>query len=228
MIDIVRASFNFDTPAPPEDDLIAYARRVFDKMDAAAEGLLPFEDYSLYLAVEEGSVKGFGKVAVYASAFVTCVAQYGSFIQGLEIIKRQGNDVAQAIIRAASGDEMMQNIPIRTRVDAGKVARLKRLFVKVRDREIGPEEATQQALTVLDPTKTELPPDAQTKIAVAFRSLRLNPEQLPLDLEIRENAVPPYIPTPRQKKSMPAEQHLLVVIERKEKLSQPLFRKKYR
>jgi len=68
MIDIVRAYFNLDTPAPPEDDLIAYARRVFDKMDAAAEKLLSFEDYSLYLAVEEGSVKGFGKVAVYARA----------------------------------------------------------------------------------------------------------------------------------------------------------------
>jgi len=228
MIDIVRASFNFDTPAPPEDDLIAYARRIFDKMDTAVEELLSFEDYSLYLAVEEGSVKGFGKVAVYASAFVTCVAQYGSFIQGVEIIKRQGNDVAQAIIRAASGDEMLQHIPIKTRVDTRAVSRLERLFVKVRDREISPEDATLRALAVLDPTKTELPPEAQCEIAIAFGSLRLNPEQLPLDLEIGEKTVPPSIPTPRRNKPITAAQHLLVVIERKEKLSQPRFRKEYR
>lgn len=33
-------------------------------MDAVTEELLPLDDYSLYLSVEEGSIKGFGKVGV--------------------------------------------------------------------------------------------------------------------------------------------------------------------
>src|SRR6185369_4912042 len=100
-----------------------------------------------YLAVEEGSVKGLGKVAVVVSALYMGIAQYGSFIQGVEIIKRQGCAVARAVVSAASDDGIVQHAPKpRTRVDAGAASRLERLFVKVRDREIGPEEATRRAL----------------------------------------------------------------------------------
>ncbi|MBE0585760.1 MAG: hypothetical protein IH612_18610 [Desulfofustis sp.] len=229
MIDIVRTSFHFDTPAPPEEDLIAYARRVFDKMDAAAEELLLFDDYSLYLAVEEGSIKGSSKVAVLAATLYFGIGQYGSFIHGVETIARQGRAVARAVVSAASGDEMLQHVPKgNTRVDAGAASRLERLFVKVRDREIGPEEATLLALEILDPVGAELPHGAQQEIAAAFESIRLNPEQLSLDLGIEGESVPPSVPKPRPKRPMPAVPHLLVVIEREERHSQPRFRKEYR
>ncbi|BCO11606.1 hypothetical protein GEOBRER4_n3730 [Citrifermentans bremense] len=228
MIDIVRASFNFDTPAPTEDQLIAYARRIFDEMDAAVEEFLPFNDYSLYLAVQEGSVKGLGKVAVAASALYVGIAQYGSFIQGVEIIKRQGCAVAEAIVSEAAKNEIGNPLPKKhTRVDAGAVSRLERLFVKVRDREIAPEEATLKALQVLDPTGAELPPEAQQEIAVALESLETYPEQLSLDLGIEEEFAPSAVPIPRPKRPIPIEQHLLVVIERKKRRSEPRLRKKY-
>jgi hypothetical protein len=229
MLDIVRASFNLDIPAPPEDDLIAYAKRIFDKMDVATEEILPFEDYSLYLSVEEGSIKGLGKVMVYASALYTGIAMYGSFVQGVEIIKRQGKAVAQAVIDAASSDEMVKHAPKgNTRVSAGVVSHLEQLFVKVRNREIAPEEATRRALLVLNPTGAELSPEASLGIASAVESLRLNLEQLHLDLGADEDSVPPSDPTPRRQRPMPAEQHLVVVIERKERHGQPRFKKKYK
>jgi hypothetical protein len=119
--------------------LIAYARRIFEEMDSAAEEYLPFDDYSLYLSVEEGSIKGLGKVALCASALYAGIAQYGSFIQGVEILKRQGCAVAQAIVNAASKDLAVEQVLKKsTRADAGAASRLKRLFVKVRDREIEP------------------------------------------------------------------------------------------
>lgn len=228
MIDIVQAYFNFDTPAPPEDDLIAFARRIFDEMDAATEKYLPFDDYSLYLAVEEGSIKGRGRVAVLATTLYFGIAQYGSFIQGLEIIARQGRAVAHAVVCAASGDEMVKHVPKKTRVNAGAASLLERLFVKVRDREISTEEATQRAIDILDPTGAELPPEAQQKIATALESIRLNPEQLHLDLGQDEDSVPPSVPKPRRNRPMPAATHLFVVIERERKRSQPQFRKEYR
>jgi len=229
MIDIAHAYFYFDTPAPREDDLIAYARRIFYEMDAAVEKYLPFDDYSLYLAVEEGSLKGSSKVAVLAGTLYFGIGQYGGFIQGVETIARQGRAVARAVVGAASGDEMVQHLSKgNTRVDAGAVSHLERLFVKVRDREISPEEATRRALEVLDPTSAELPPEAQREIAAALESIRLNPEQLHLNLGIEEESVPPSGPTPRRKRPVPAAQHLLVVIEREEKRSQPRFRKEYR
>ena len=229
MLDIVRASFIFGTPAPPEEDLIAYARRIFDKMDAAAEEFLPFDDYSLYLSVEEGSIKGFGKVGVWVGGLYLAIGNYGGFIQGVETIKRQGSAVARAVVSAASSDVMVQHVPKgRTRVDAGVASQLEGLFVKVRAREIGPKEATRRALEVLDPTGAELPPEAPREIAAALESLRLNPEQLPLDLGIEGESFPPSGPAPRRKRPMPAEQHLFVVIEREEKRSQPRFRTEYR
>lgn len=229
MIDIARSYFYIDIPAPPEDDLVEYARRIFNEMDAAAEELLPFDDYSLYLAVEEGSLKGSSKVAVLATTLYFGIAQYGAFIQGLETIANQGRAVARAVATAASGDEMVQHVEKRhNRVDAGAVSRLERLFGKVRDREIGPEEATRQALEILDPTGEELPRDAQQEIASAFTSTKLNPEQLHLDLGIEEQSAPSSAPAPRRRRQMPATQHLLVVIEREEKSGKPKFRKEYR
>ncbi len=229
MIDIARAYFHFDTVAPTEDELIAYARRIFDKMDAAAENILPFDDYSLYLSVEEGSLKGSSKIAVVAYALYLGIGQYGSFVRGLETIAQQGRDVARAVITAASGDKMMQHMPKgTTRVDAGAASSLERLFARVRDREISPEEATRQVLEILDPTGTELPSDAQNEIATALKSIRLNPKQIQLDLETEEAPVPPSGPTQRRGRPMPDAQHLIVVIERKRKNSQPQFLKEYR
>lgn len=228
MIDIVRASFNFDTPAPPEDYLVAYARRIFEEMDSAVEEFLPFDDYSLYLAVEEGSIKGFGKVALYASALYAGIAQYGSFIQGVEIIKRQGCAVAQAIVSAASEDQAVEQVLKKhTRADAGAASRLKRLFEKVRDREIRPEEATLKAFEILDPTGTELPPEAHREIANSMESIEKHPEQLPLELGIPEEFDRPSAPSPRPKRPMPIQQHLLVIIERKKKRDEAQLRKKY-
>jgi len=230
LIDIVRASFNFDVPAPPEDYLIAYARRIFKEMDSAVEEYLPFDDYSLYLAVEEGSIKGFGKVALYtAAALYTGIAQYGSFIQGVEIIKRQGHTVAQAIVNAASKDQAVAQVfKKHTQTDAGAVSRLKRLFVKVRNREIGPEDATLKALEILDPTGTELPPEAHLNIAISMESLKKYPEQLSLELGIPKESSRPSTPSPRSRRTIPIQHHLLVVIERKKKLDEPQLHKKYR
>jgi hypothetical protein len=197
-------------------------------MDDATAEFLPFDDYSLYLTVEEGSVKGLGKVAVGAYALYLGIGQYGGFIQGVETIKRQGCTVARAVVTAASDDEMIQHIPkSRTRVDAGAATRIERLFFKVRDREISPEEATRRALDVLDPTGAELPPESHRDIADALKSLGLNPEQLSLDLGIEPASAPPSIPAP-QRKPMPASQHLVVIIERVRKRGNAQLRKTYR
>ncbi len=229
MIDISRAYFYFDTVAPSEDDLIAYARRVFDEMDAAAENILPFDDYSLYLSIEEGSLKGSSKIAVVVYALYLGIGQYGSFVRGLETIAQQGRAVARAVITAASDDKMVQHMPKgTTRVDAGAASSLERLFARVRDREISPEEATRRALEILDPTGSELPSEAQKEIATALEAIRLNPKQMQLDLETEESSVPSSGPTKRRGRPMPDAQHLIVVIERKRKNSQPQFLKEYR
>jgi len=228
MIDIVRASFNFDAPAPPEDQLISYAKRIFQEMDSAVEQYLHFDDYSLYLSVEEGSIKGVGKVALFAYALYEGIAQYGSFIQGVEIIKRQGCAVAQAIVDAASNDQVVEQVfKKRTRTDAGAASRLKQLFEKVRDREIGPEVATAKALEIMDPTGTELPSEAKQEIANSIESLEKYPEQLTLELDVPESCDNPSFPPPRQKRPTPIQQHLLVVIERKRRLDELEVRKKY-
>lgn len=229
MINVVRASFNIDTTAPPEDDLIAYARRIFNKMDAAAEELLSFDDYSLYLSVEEGSVKGLAKVAIIASTFINFIANYGSVIQGLETMERHGRALGRAIVAAASDDKMIQNAPrVNSRVEASAATRLKQLFVKVRDREIAPEDAAHRIMQALASTGDKLAPEDLRKLEAALESVQLNPEQLSLDLGAEEESIPPSAPAPPRNRHIPTLPHLLVVIEREEKSSQPRLRKEYR
>jgi hypothetical protein len=47
MPDVSRAYFHFDVPAPPEPELVSFARSVFNDLDRAADDTFPFPDYGL-------------------------------------------------------------------------------------------------------------------------------------------------------------------------------------
>jgi hypothetical protein len=88
MIELSRAYFRFEVPAPDEANLLAFARAVFQDFDRAADQLFPLPDYAVYVAVEEGSIKGGGKILAAAGAAYLAIAQFGSFVQGVREIDR--------------------------------------------------------------------------------------------------------------------------------------------
>jgi len=122
MPDVSRAFFRLDMPTPPEADLVAFARSVFADLDRTAEKLLPFPDYDLYVAVEEGSVKGGAKVWVTAGALYVAIGQFGSFIQGVREISALGRSVATRVINQVADDPRAGGARVRwSRRDSGAV-----------------------------------------------------------------------------------------------------------
>src|SRR5687768_5248849 len=69
-------------PSPPEDILEAYARSLFDSWARDIERTLVFDDYSLFMVVEEGSVSGRSVILVAAGLFINGLAKYGDVRAG--------------------------------------------------------------------------------------------------------------------------------------------------
>jgi hypothetical protein len=196
MIPVARAYFRFDIPAPPEDQLFLYARRLFSQLDGAAETLLPFDDYSLFIAVEEGSVKGGGKVMVRAAALVGLISGYGSFMQGLREVGATGRAVADYFVETAADEVPGEAVgPDWSHKDSGAVRRLENLFVRVRDRELSPEQAAELAVHLLS-RDDDLTDEATRQIEEAFQSTSRNPEQLEL-LPAPPTSIPDVPPPPK-------------------------------
>lgn len=98
MIGIGSTDIYIDTPKLSRKDLEEYSRSLFDQWEVYVDGNLELDDYSLSLSVEDGSVKAYGKIAVFSlSALYIGIGQYGSFISGLQTIKRQVNDVSEYV-----------------------------------------------------------------------------------------------------------------------------------
>ena len=89
MIDLGSTNFHIGVPSMPRQELRRYSTRLFDEWDEYVENTLKLPDYSLALEVEEGSVKGGGKIAVVLGALYLGIGNYGSFISGLQTIREQ-------------------------------------------------------------------------------------------------------------------------------------------
>jgi len=74
-------------PSLPPQDFESYSTNLFDEWEKSVERTLILPDYSISLEVEEGSIKGGGKIAVALSAPYFGIGNYGSFISGLETIR---------------------------------------------------------------------------------------------------------------------------------------------
>lgn len=73
------AAFNLQVESLSADDLKEYSGQLFDLWESQVESELGFlSDYSLYLRVEEGSLKGRGKICAALGAVYVFVSGYAS------------------------------------------------------------------------------------------------------------------------------------------------------
>lgn len=228
MIDISRAYFRFDMPAPPEPELLEYAQSIFDDLDRLAARLMPLPDYTVYVAVEEGSVKGGGKILAAAGVLYFGIGQFGSFVQGVRELRQIGEAVGEFFIEESAGKPLVRHEPLQwRRKDAGKVQKIDQLFKRVAAGEINPETGTRLTIALLD-ADDSLPPEAYAKIQEAFTSIQKDPEQLLLDLpgtQAPTDHNPP--PAPRPVPHVPTRR-LRIEIERESKYRDPKIKRTYR
>lgn len=187
MIDIGATDFSFAVPHLSERELQRYSLQLFDLWESSVESTLLLPDYALLLEVEEGSIKGQGRIAVALAALYFGIGNYGSFISGLQIIRAQVATVSDYLAEQA-GDQLGRGAgPAKVRKRSGTLGSLQRLFVKVQSGEITPEQATEEAKLLIGDDASDSP-QFMVSLEQALHQAPKFHEQVPLHLEGAEEA----------------------------------------
>ncbi|MEJ7138604.1 hypothetical protein [Amphibiibacter pelophylacis] len=189
MIDIGTTDFYFVVPSLSKRRLEKYTLQLFDRWEQSVERSLLLPDYSLLLEVEEGSIKGKGRIAAGLAAVYVDVSGYGSFIQGLQIIRDQVNTVSDALAETAEKQIWPSRSAARTRKRGETLGSLQRLFFKVQRGDITPEEATREAELLIGEDAKDSP-EFMSSLAESLAQAPKFHEQVPLPFESADDGHP--------------------------------------
>ncbi len=179
MIDIGSTNFYFSLPNVSEEELEKYSENLFDSWASTIDDTLAIEDFSISLEIEEGSVKGKGRILATAAAIYIAVGQWGSFCSGVQIIKSQIMAVSDFLIKEA---EVKINQPVglkRLRRSSGALGKIDVLFKKVQRGDITPEEAMLRTEMILS-SEDGIPPKLMKEIEDSFIGIPVFHKQIPL------------------------------------------------
>lgn len=145
MFDLGTTDFYISVPSMPRHEFEKYSTRLFDEWDQFVEQTLALPDYSLALEVEEGSVKGFGKITVVLGVLYLGIGNYGSFISGVQTIREQVSTAGDFLAKRAATPFGSNGSEPKVKKHGGSLARLQRLFLKVQRGEMTTEQAMSEA-----------------------------------------------------------------------------------
>lgn len=232
MIDLAITEFHIDVPALPKKEFQEYTTNLFDIWDSYVEKSLNINDYSVELYVEEGSIKGMGKVGAALGVIYAGICGYGSFIQGLDIIHGQVKSVSDYLAAHASSGFKAEGHPTKIRKHGGALSQLQRLFIRVQRQEISVEQAMIEADRLLG-EEARSNPDFINQLRSELSSAPKFPEQLDFsDLEEGEgiflpfegNTLPRPTRSPRPKPIPPPSQQFRIEVRRNSKNGERLIK----
>lgn len=149
MIDIGNTEFLIAVRSLAKDDFEIYSSRLFDTWDEYIEKSLSVPDYSISLEIEEGSIKGKGKIAIAVGALYLGIGNYGSFISGLQTIRGQVSYVSSKLVESALSPFGEGSVKTTYRNNGGALSHLHRLFQKVQKGELTADQAMREAERIL-------------------------------------------------------------------------------
>lgn len=206
MIDIGNTEFIVDVNSLSRRELERYASNLFDIWDGYIEQALRVPDYSISLDIEEGSIKGNGKIAAAVGALYLGIANYGSFMSGIQTISSQVSYVGNKLVENAVSPFDGDNVRTTYRNNGGALSQLNRLFRKVQNGELTAEQAMQKAENILG-AEGKASPEFSHGLYEAFQTAPKYLKQMPLfevdqseiklghDVENKRNS--PRTPTPK-------------------------------
>lgn len=224
MIDLGTTSFYMQVPSLPPKELEAFSTSLFDKWERSVEQGLSLNDYALALRIEEGSVKGLGKIAAALGAIYIGIGQYGSFIDGLHVIRSQVVAVSTALTDSASSGLLGANHAPRIRRSGATLAKLQTLFNKVQSGELSANAAMNEAKVLLGDEGAGAP-DFMAALRSALQNAPRFPHQMPLPYELPDDEVieldrPQRPQAPSQPRPVPPVDHFRVEVWRDSKKSE--------
>lgn len=182
MIDLGSTDFLIQVPSLPEDELAQLSTSLFDSWESFVGDSLAVPDYSLFLQVEEGSIKGVATVGALLYAVYMGIGNYGSFISGLKTINEQLIAAREYLAEEADRTFPCSESKTLVKKRGGSLATLQRLFIKVQKGELTPDEAMIQAEAFLGNEAASVP-GFQRDLEKALRTCPRFHEQLPLSLD---------------------------------------------
>ena len=222
MIDIGSTNFLLKVPSLPEDEFERYSTKLFDEWDMVVEQTLVLPDYSLSLEVEEGSIKGHGKIAAALGVLYFGIGNYGDFISGLETIRGQVSYASNALFEKAKSSVDCSNLSGTMKKNGGALSQLRRLFDKVQRGTLTAEQAMTEVRTLFGDEANEVP-DFIRELKRQFENVPRFPKQLSLideeweeciEKPIRQDKKTPRSPLP---KPTPMPHHYRIEIWRESK-----------
>lgn len=156
MLDLGSTEFLLVIPSVPEQELRRLSSSLFDSWEAFVGSSVSVPDYSLFLQVEEGSVKGRATIGALLAAVYVGVGNYGDFISGVKTISEQVSATGDYLSEQANRVFSCPPSRAASKKHGGSLAALQRLFVRVQKGELTPEEAMIRAENLLgDEAATE-------------------------------------------------------------------------
>lgn len=144
MLDVVTSSFYIKSPAFDKAAFEHHSSELFDEWEAQVEAHLLLPDYALSLVLEEGSIKGRGKVAAYAAAFYFGIGAYGDFMSGLGTVRDQAAYVSNILFEQAKREFSCSSERGNTKRTSGEIIYLQHLFERVQQGVITPDQAIRE------------------------------------------------------------------------------------
>ncbi|MFT6405938.1 MAG: hypothetical protein ACJAVI_004662 [Candidatus Azotimanducaceae bacterium] len=144
MLSIGQTAFDIRVPSLPKDAFKNYSTQLFDIWESEIAQSLSINDYALSLEVEEGSIKGKGKIAVAAGVLYFGIGNYGDFISGLETIYSQVTYVGERLFQAARSPVGGNSTKASKRTSGGAVSSMRRLFEGVQNGSLSVDDAMKE------------------------------------------------------------------------------------
>jgi hypothetical protein len=182
MLQLGSADFHLQMPSLPAAELELLSTSLFDSWEKVVERSLTLPDYSLFLQVDEGSIKGVGKVAAALSVIYIGIGNYGSFVSGLKTITEQAKVSRDYLAKQAQQVFACSDSAMTSRSSGGALSAVQKLFVKVQRGDLTSDEAMLQAEAILGAEAHESP-GFLTGLKQALKDCPRFPEQIPLTLK---------------------------------------------
>jgi len=184
MLDLSSTIFYIETAGLPRRRLERYSTNLFEKWDSYVTSIVGVPDYSIALEVEEGSIKGKGKIAVALGALYFGIGNYESFISGLQIIRDQ---VVSASNFLADQANSPFDAEITVKRKGGIASQLRRLFSRVQSGQLSVEEAMIEAEKLIG-EDTKDSPEFMAALRESLQTAPRHHQQTELGLGIPEFA----------------------------------------
>lgn len=179
MLDLGTTEFVLAIPSIPEKELRRLSSSLFDSWESFVGDAISVPDYSLFLQVEEGSVKGLAQIGAVLGAIYLGIGNYGDFVSGVKTINEQVSATGDYLTEQANRVFSCPPSRSTSKKRGGSLAVLQRLFVRVQKGELTPEEAMIRAEKALgDDANSE--PGFMQKLANALQTCPRYHQQQPI------------------------------------------------